>query len=98
MYEITQVDIDRKKFKQHESTHELATKYIDDLKERMNKDIGCFGVEMEARKQVIRTSETNFPNMLADLFRTEMNADFGIVNMGGIRLNEVMPVGNFTHL
>ena len=32
------------------------------------------------------------------MFRTEFNNDFGFINMGGIRLNDVMPVGNFTHL
>ena len=71
---------------------------MDDLKKRMDKDVGCTGVELEARKQVIRTQETNFPNLLADLFRTESNTDFGFINMGGIRLNKVMPAGNFTHL
>ena len=68
------------------------------LRERMNKDIGSTSVEMEARKQVIRTQETNFPNFVADMFRTEYGSDFGFVNMGGIRLNDVMPVGNFTLL
>ena len=70
-----------------------------ELKEKMNKDIGSTGVELEARKEIIRTRETNFPNFVADLFRSEYpNTDFGFITMGGIRLNEVMPVGNFTHL
>ena len=69
---------------------------MEKLYEEMDVEIGYFGVEMEARKQVIRTQETNFPSFIADMFRTEYNADFGFINMGGIRLNDVMPVGYFT--
>lgn len=69
---------------------------MEKLNDEMNVEIGYFGVEMEARKEVIRTQETNFPNFLADMFRTEYKADFGFVNAGGIRLNDVMPVGYFT--
>ena len=64
----------------------------------MKVDIGYTGVELEARKQVIRTQETNFPNYMADLIRTEYLTDFGFVNTGGIRLDDVIPVGSFTHL
>ena len=53
---------------------------------------------MEARKEIIRTRETNVPNFIADLFRTTHDNDFGFVNTGGIRLNDVMLGGNFTHL
>ena len=35
---------------------------------------------------------------MADLIRTEYLTDFGFVNMGAIRLDDVIPVGPFTHL
>ena len=90
--------MDDKGFEPHAETEKLAKDYMENLKKEMDVIVGYFGVEMEARKQMIRTQETNFPSFLADMFRTEHNSDFGFINMGGIRLNDVMPVGYFTHL
>ena len=98
MFEITQVDVDSKGFTPHPTTDATSKAIMQDLYERMKVDIGYTGVELESRKPIIRTQETNFPNLMADLIRTEYLTDFGFVNMGAIRLDDVIPVGTFTHL
>ena len=35
---------------------------------------------------------------MADLIRTEYLTDFGFVNSGAMKLDDVVPVGTFTHL
>ena len=62
----------------------------------MNVTVGYTGVEIEGRKQVIRTQEANLPNLMADLLRTDFLTDFGFVNVGAMRLDGVMDVGSFT--
>lgn len=98
MYEITQINVDDKKFEPHAETDETAKSIMADLNARMNKDIGHTAVTLEGRKEEIRVQETEFGNFVADLIRTQQSTEIGIVNVGGFRLNDVIPVGNFTHL
>lgn len=57
---------------------------MNDLFESMKVDIGYTGVELEARRPIIRNQETNFGNLMADLIRTEYLTDFGFVNSGAM--------------
>ena len=70
MFEISQIKVDDKKFEPNAEIDKVVKEQMAELKEKMNVDIGCTGVELEARKQIIRTQETNFPSFMADIFRT----------------------------
>ena len=68
------------------------------MNEALGEDIANTGVELEARKEVIRSKETNLANFIADLMRTEYDSDFSFVSCGSIRSNDVVPIGNFNQL
>ena len=55
LFEITQINVDSKEFQPNAPINELANNIMAELKERMNKEVGHFSIEMEARKKVIRT-------------------------------------------
>ena len=67
--------------------------YIHRFKESMGYQCGYTDVELTCLFEKLRTEETNIGNFFADLIATEFEADFGIFNGGGIRLNEVVPPG-----
>lgn len=48
---------------------------------------------MDCRFSRVRTEETALGNFIADLVRTECEADFSIINGGALRANIVFPVG-----
>ena len=56
-------------------------------------DIGWSAVDLEARDDYTRSSETNFGNFVADLMRTEYATDFALVNTGACRINQLIPAG-----
>ena len=70
LFEISQIKVGDKGFEPHPETDKLAEDSMANLTKEMDVVIGYFGVEMEARKQIIRTQETNFPSFLADMIRT----------------------------
>jgi 5'-nucleotidase len=67
--------------------------YTDQLKAIQEEPAGYAAVNIEARFSRVRTQETNLGNMMADLIRSEYNADFGLSNGGSLRANCVIQKG-----
>jgi 5'-nucleotidase len=67
--------------------------YTDQLKAIQEEPAGYAAVDIEARFSRVRTQETNLGNMMADLIRSEYNADFGLSNGGSLRANCVIQKG-----
>ena len=59
----------------------------------MDLQAGYSECEFEARFSLLRTEETNLGNFMADLFRSELQADFGLCNGGALRANAIIPQG-----
>ena len=59
----------------------------------MAHNIGYIDCNLESRDTIIRQSETNFGNFIADLLRTEYYCDFGMINSGSFRKNAIIQEG-----
>lgn len=57
---------------------------------------GSAGPALEARDTHLRTKETNLGNMMADLVRTEFDADVALLHAGMLKANVEIPHGPFT--
>ena len=56
-------------------------------------EIGYFGVDLDARKEVIRIQESLLGNLLADALKLYFSdkskpVDFAVINSGGIRFDD----------
>lgn len=61
-----------------------------------NKPLFYAGCPLDGRGTVIRTSETNLGNLLADVVRAYYNTDIAFVNSGSIRCDRIVPEGVLT--
>jgi 5'-nucleotidase len=68
-------------------------KYTEELNKKLELQAGYSSVDLEARFSRVRTEETNLGNWMADLIRSEMQADFGISNGGSLRANCIFKQG-----
>jgi len=75
---------------------EVENHYLENFKVKMGQDIGYVDIDLESRDTIMRRSETNMGNFVADLIRTEYYADFGFINAGSFRKNGVIPAGPIT--
>lgn len=71
--------------------------YADELNKLQEKVAVICETKLEARFSRVRTEETNLGNFIADLIRTEFQADFGHFNGGGLRANCVFDAGPLKH-
>jgi 5'-nucleotidase len=67
--------------------------YANQLREMQDRTALISEVQFEGRFSRVRTQETNLGNFMADLIRTEFQADFGLYNGGGLRANSVFDAG-----
>ncbi len=69
--------------------------------EKFDKDLdivcGYTDVDLEGRFDHVRAQETNLADLIADIIRTEYDADFGLLNSGTLRSNSVIHKGPITH-
>ena len=65
-----------------------------DTQKLFNQVIGHSDRSFSSERSVIRTSENELGDLVADAFRWRTGADFAVVNGGGIR--EDLPAGNIT--
>lgn len=54
-------------------------------------DLGNAEVEFVGRRDVVRFQETNLGNLIATAYKSELNADVGVMNAGGMR--DTLPAG-----
>jgi len=63
----------------------------------MEKQVGgVCRVELEGRKDKIRTEESNLCNMVADIIKTQLKVDFVLCNAAGFRNYALTPPGPIT--
>lgn len=62
----------------------------------MEKTIGFSLCDLETRFVELRTQETNFSNLFADIIKLEMQADCCLINTGTVRSDCIFPKGKIT--
>ncbi len=70
--------------------------YVSKLDSELNVVIGSTTVPLDARKSIVRSSESALGNYLADSFRRYANSDIGMINGGGIRSDKILEPGDIT--
>lgn len=76
----------------------MIDKVLADNKDALEKVVGKTAVDLDGEREHVRTSETNFGNLMADAMREVSGADVALTNGGGIRTS--IPAGdiNMTQL
>lgn len=73
--------------------HEHVQSFAKTLGEKLSEKIAYTEVDLDCRFSRVRTEETTLSNFLADLIKTDCEADIAIANGGGLRANVVFPAG-----
>jgi 2',3'-cyclic-nucleotide 2'-phosphodiesterase (5'-nucleotidase family) len=71
----------------------IVAKWERQLDEELGEPVGETSVELDTRRGSVRTSETNFGDLVADALRAATGADVGLTNGGGIRGDKTYPAG-----
>jgi len=71
----------------------VVDRYDAELDEELNVAVGKTTVELDSRRTTVRTTESNFGNLMADAIRAAVGADVAIVNGGGIRGDRTYDAG-----
>lgn len=71
-------------------------RYSSMIEEKMGIILGTFSVELDARFNKIRTSETNLGNWICDIALASTGADVCMINSGTFRSDQVHEAGPFT--
>ncbi len=70
---------------------------VDDLDSMVEGSLGTpvvtLEAELDSRARTVRSRESAFGNMIADVIRTRTGAEIGLMNGGGIRGDRVYPAG-----
>ena len=77
-------------------TAAVIARYNTKLDTALEAVAGVTRVPLEARSQLMRTSETNLGNMFADAIRADAGTDVALTNSGSIRGNRIYPAGPLT--
>lgn len=75
---------------------EIRERYGRDMEEKMKKPVGYVTHDMDARASYVRNYESDIGNLLTDIMRNEVEADFALLNSGTIRTDAIIPKGYFT--
>jgi len=74
----------------------VVDKYAQALDKELAVPIGETLVPLDARRQTVRTKESNFGDLIADAMREHTGADAAITNGGGIRTDSIYGPGQLT--
>lgn len=78
--------------------HQVMESYMDKYDEMMDKVIGESEVDLDARKSIIRTQESNLGNFIADSWSSWIDDEaIALVNSGSIRGDRIYPAGKITY-
>ncbi len=72
----------------------LVEQYNEALDEDLLVPVGTAAVELDSRRDSVRTAESNFGNLVADAMRAAVGAEIGLMNGGGIRGDRVYLAGS----
>ena len=64
------------------------------LDEVLDVAVGTVAVELDSRRSIVRTMESNMGNLIADAIRAGVGAEIGFTNGGGIRGDRTYGVGS----
>lgn len=70
---------------------EIVHNYSSELNKELDKLLGYVDCDLELRFSRIRSLETNFPNIIVDIFTYLTNSDCMILNSGTLRADILMP-------
>jgi len=71
----------------------IVARYEAELDKELGVEIGTTTVALDTRRGTVRSTESNFANLIADAMKDEVNADIGFTNGGGIRGDKVYDAG-----
>ncbi|MBI3454724.1 MAG: 5'-nucleotidase C-terminal domain-containing protein [Candidatus Rokubacteria bacterium] len=71
----------------------LVARYAHRLTQALDVPVGDTREPLDARAHTLRTGESNVGNLVADVIRSLLRADVGLMNGGGIRTNRIIPAG-----
>jgi 5'-nucleotidase/UDP-sugar diphosphatase len=71
----------------------LVDEYNQRLNRLLNQKIGFFGTEVQTTRNLIRTMEMPFGNLIADALKDYAETDIGLINGGVIRGNKTYTKG-----
>ena len=69
----------------------VVEEYRADLEDGLKVEIGATSVELDTRRDAVRSRESGFANLVADAVRSRTRADVAVINGGGIRGDKVYP-------
>lgn len=72
-------------FTPNASTQELTESIVAEVEEEMSEVIGTIDVYLDGQRETVRQRESNLGNLIADTVQARTDADFSIMNGGGIR-------------
>jgi len=79
--------------------HDLMAQYMQRYKRSLGQVIGESTVDLDARKAVVRSRESNLGDLIADSWLEWFtDADVALVNGGSIRGDKIYPRGKITYL
>jgi 5'-nucleotidase/UDP-sugar diphosphatase len=71
----------------------IVDKFEGDLDKELGVAIGKTAVSLDTRRSTVRSTESNFANLIVDAMKDEVGADIGFTNGGGIRGDKVYDAG-----
>ena len=71
----------------------VAAEYRADLEAGLEVEIGVASVELDTRRDMVRSRESGFANLVTDAMRRSTQADVAMINGGGIRGDRTYPAG-----
>lgn len=77
----------------HPEVQGVVDLYEQLLDDELGVAVGTTTVELDSRRDTVRTTESNFANLIADALRETVGADVAIANGGGIRGDRVYDAG-----
>lgn len=71
----------------------IVDKFEADLDKQLGVAIGKTAVSLDTRRSTVRSTESNFANLIVDAMKEEVGADIGFTNGGGIRGDKIYDAG-----
>lgn len=88
--------VDAGEVEPHPEVQSVVEEYRAELEEELDEVIGETEVPLDARRETVRTRESNLGNFVADAMRAETDADLALMNGGGIRSDILYEPGELT--
>lgn len=88
--------VDNPGFTPNPDVEGVMEQYYSELDERLDVVIGRSTVALDTRTEIVRRTESNMGNFVADGLRASVDADIALMNGGGIRTDTLYSSGDIT--